>query len=52
MTHHRNIPTFKPKRLSTYLTEFDNILLPEDFNMTPGIKNLQHFTDSFNPENT
>ena len=37
--------------LSTYLKDYDNILLLGDFNMTPENTNLQHFTDSFDLEN-
>ena len=37
--------------LSTYLGDYDNILLLGYFNMAPENTNLQHFTDSFNLEN-
>ena len=37
--------------LSTYLKDYDNILLLGDFNVTPENTNLQHFTYSFNLEN-
>ena len=63
MTHHNN-GTYKPpsqndslflenlsNNLSVYLKGYNNILLLEDFNMTPENTNLQHFTDSFNLEN-
>ena len=37
--------------LSTYLKDYDNILLLGDFKMTQENTNLRHFTDSFNLEN-
>ena len=50
----QNDPLFSENlsnNLSTYLKDYDNILLLGDFNMTPENINLQHFTDSFNLEN-
>ena len=37
--------------LSTYLKDYDNMLLPKDCNMTLEYTNLQHFVDSSNLDN-